>query len=198
MCACVRVCVLNLISLPPLLSATLLTSSAVCHLIVAIVMLIRAPHAGKGNKTGWIALFSIWLSTRRSPPLPPTLPPSSYLPRHLPPSLILSFRPFMCSVIAATIGSFWKTLNYRAAASSAHIHAAETQQQINAGRKSVLFCSEKLRLFRNARRVKKEKAALLFPAREFKMSTSFLICVWIIRLVGVVGVEWAWGSRTGK
>lgn len=183
---CVWVCVLNLISLPLLLSATLITYSAVCHLIVAIVMLIRAPHAEKGNKTGWIALFSIWLSTRRTLSLPPSLP-------HSQPS---SYRPFISPVPHFIHPSFyvfsnrcnnrliWKTLNYHASALSAHINAAETEEQIKLTEIGRLLFGETAII----RKCREKKAAPLFPAREFKMSPVSNMCT-----------DWrGWGSRTGK
>lgn len=193
------------------------SSPAVCHssnLLCCLSPDCRYCHANQGatrrkgeqNRMDRSFLYLALHAALSAPPSlpsspPPILPPSSYLPRHLPPSLILSFRPFMCSVIAATIGSFWKTLNYRAAASSAHIHAAETQQQIKAGRNLSSSARRNYDYSQMQGGEKREKAALLFSAREFKMSTFFFqyVCgsgdLWGC---GGVGVEWARGSRTGK
>lgn len=106
---------LTLISPQPLPCATLITHSAVCHLIVAIVMLITAPHAEMEEKKKKVIPFSICLSTHQesaahaSPPSPlhSLIFPSSPCPSFYPSILYVFYNRCDNRLI-------WKTLNYRA------------------------------------------------------------------------------------
>lgn len=96
------------LSLHPLPCATLITYSAVCRLIVAIVMLIRALHAenveGKKNR-------SETCSNLQSP-----LPPTPISSSSLYPSILYVF------YIRCNNQLIWKTLNYRTQSHLTHTH----------------------------------------------------------------------------
>lgn len=119
----------NLISLHPLQCGTLITYAAVCHLIVAIVMLIRAPHAEKRRGTNLSCLFCLFSPHQESAAIctfsPASLPPShplslSAFTSSSPLSLLHLLHPSFCVSVLYVFYNcsnnqlIWKTLNYQA------------------------------------------------------------------------------------
>lgn len=116
--------------------ATLITYSAVCHLIVAIVMLIRVPHTGKKKGSGKNRLsFSLVVHACGNLLLPLPHPSMSLSPLHL---AHPSFYLFVLYVFSNRCNNrlIWKTLNYRAASHPPTAHARTHAHTIKKKKKS--------------------------------------------------------------
>lgn len=178
------------------------SSPAVCHsynLLCCLSPDCRYCHANQGatrrkgeqNRMDRSFLYLALHTAHSAPPYsPPTLPPSSYLP-FISPVPHPSFYVF-CNRCNNRL--IWKTLNYHASASSAHINAAETEEQIKLAEIGCLLFGETTIILK----CREKKAALLFPAREFKMSPVCNMCVDQEIGVGWGGLEWAgvgWGGQ---
>lgn len=153
------------------------SSSAVCHsynLLCCLSPNCRYCHANQGathrrgeqNRMDRSFLYLALHAAHSAPPSsPPTLPPSSYLPfiSPVPHFIHSSFYVFRNRCNNRLI---WKTLNYRASASAAHINATETEEQIKLAEISRLLFGETAII----PKCRGKKLLHCFAAREFKMS----------------------------
>lgn len=148
LCVCVCVLLKNLISLHPLQCGTLITYAAVCHLIVAIVMLIRAPHAEKRRGTNLSCLFCLFSPHQESAAIctfsPASLPPShplslSAFTSSSPLSLLHLLHPSFCVSVLYVFYNcsnnqlIWKTLNYQATSNLPTVCPAPPNQCMGGG-----------------------------------------------------------------
>lgn len=175
-CVCGWMCVLNLISLPP---------PAVCHsynLLCCLSPDCRYCHANQGathrkGEQNRMDRSFLYLALHTALSAPPTLLPSSYLPfiSLVPHFIHPSFYVF-CNRCNNRL--IWKTLNYHASASSAHINAAATEQQIKLAENGRVWFGESA-IIRNAGG-KKPLLHCCLPGNI--KSPLFLVCMRIRRL----------------